>query len=261
MTQLLDLPTPDTYKYHEGSVATLLMDYETLKTMGTYSYDVSAPDICLDLERSLTSTLITPDSREAAALIYGLQLSFVQASKITGRKASVLKENLQDLCEVVEATLNGFHTMYKTTTPSKAKTVSEWLKEVHAGDTFLYDIPTGVHESLLTFLADNRDKLAQSTLEQKENEQPEVEPVAYEPDDYPFHETSEKIESPNRKAASKNNRYDYFREKDLDHNVAAVDFSRIAKGMHPTGRKANRCKTSDVISDVKQESKRMGLIY
>lgn len=251
------------YVITSDGVNLLLEDYWSILEMGTYSYDPSVIFIRADFERALRSSHLSPIGRLSLALVYGMQLSLQQASKLIGIKVSDVKNEIEEAKEVMEAVMNGYlSTIYQKKT-SETTNLTDWIQEIMKGSISIYDIPDEVFTSLLHYLAENRDKLAKETLRQKREGMPidiynEKFGIAeYDSENYPFYDTAETIENPFRFREYRTGDIDYFKRHDRYYGVAfPKDFSKMSKGLTVTGRRT--------LINVKEEDKNSngkGLVY
>lgn len=247
----------DNYGSTPEGVQALFEQYRQLQHLEIH--DWNAVDIRITFEQALTATAMEEDDRLAAALIYGLELSAIQASQLMSVKVSAIKEHTENAREAVEAVLNGYPTKHHATSSSKATTLSGWIQEVREGKTMMFDIPKAVWDSLLTYLVNGKkeDKLAKETLRQQAEGRPlEGENglndimgnFPYDPERYPFYDTSEMIENPNRRGdfkTAKESGYDYFRDSDLRNGVTSDDFTHLSNGLKMVGYKKVKGDGSD----------------
>lgn len=212
----------DRYNYDSVGVESMFNDYYKIQCMGFYSSDAHAIDLKMDFEKALCASVLEPLERCVIAFVYGLQLTFIEASKILKEKISVLKTVCNDAMDKVEAVLNGYVTTYHTTTPSKATNIDEWLQELRLGYIMPFDITDAVNTSILQFYAGKGDRLSKDTISQKVEVSPDIcenGNKKYDPEEYTYYKTAESIENPFRTRAHKVSDYDYFRNEYKYYNV------------------------------------------
>ena len=233
----------DLYEYNQEGVRSLLENYYKLEEQGTYSYDPMVITIKMDMERALRSTLLHPKHLNIITLRYALQLSFMEIQLYEGtsiEEAMDLEEEaIQIMVEVLEGISSTFY-QYEELKP--AETLSEHLLNVSQGKVSPYN----VSDELLTHilhLTKHRDKLALEVLKQRVEGPPTFHEVLPLDVEYPSHDVAEYIESPDRKAGTKKNDYDYFRNQDRKNQVTYDDLSNQAKGLRIIGHKKVRTST------------------
>lgn len=223
-------------------VRAMFEGYFELSEMALSSW--SSVDIKIDFEQALTATIMTPESRLMVGLVYGFNLTLLQASKLAGIKLSEAKEALDYAHEVIEAVLNGYDTtFFNKTVPSTANNLDEWIQDVRAGRCLPFDIPEVVMSNMFHYLVDKKDKLVLAIKSAKTNNDPDEDiDVNDNPDNgYPFYQTSEKIENPNRRGNfNAFSDYDYFREQDRKRVVYSDDIDSYSKGIRVTGKKKTK---------------------
>lgn len=252
------------YEINEHGVKAMFEEYHGLKE--SELYDWNSVDVRMDLEKSLSSTLLSGHERVAVGLTYGMGLNIREAGKLMKIRPTEVKKHLDNVLEIIEAVLNGCRTTYNQITKCTAQNLTEWIAGVQNGCTMAFDIPYQVNSSLLQYLVSNRDKLAKETLRQRIEGCQEIKDVwniqghaPYDIKNYPFHKTSTMIESPNRKRDYKDgviDGYDYFHDQDKN-KVFYDDFVKISKSLHPVGKKAVKVMDSDKFNHMDGK----GLIY
>lgn len=237
-----DIYNCSTDVFSKQGVLSFLNDYRHIIEMGTYSYDVDALDLRLTFEQALMSDALLENERIVLALIYGLELNFVQASKIMGIPTSQAKELIADAVETIEAVLNGYTTYTHVPSSSTAKSLEGYIAEVRAGKILIYDINECVTSSLLHHLAGKRDKLAKETIRQQ------IEGIVltgdnglyavmgwqpYSLEQYPYYDTAPSIESADIEKHDRRE-YDYFKDRDSKMGIAPLDnFTNVSVGFSP----------------------------
>lgn len=257
------ITTEHGYAINQKGINMLLDDYWNILEKGTYSYDPSVIFLRADYERALRSSLLSPLGRVSLSLVYGMQLTLVQVSKLIKVKVSEIKNEIEESKEILEAVMNGYRAEIVPKRKSKATNLNEWMDEIRTGAVLMYDIPNKVNTSFLQYLAENRDTLAKETLRQKVEGMPkEIHDEIfgnqeYNHENYPFHDTAESIENPMRKWEFRTGEYDYFRKHDAYYSVAiSDDLSKLSKGLHSVGRRT----VTNVLED-RKNSNGKGLVF
>lgn len=239
----------DTFNYVDGrfnkeSVIAFMKEYRSIREMGIYSYDVNSHDLTIAFEMALMTDVMSSDEREALALVYGLELTYVQASQMMGQKVSDFKGIVDNAFEVVEAVLNGYPSSSLTPSISRATNLNEYIQEVRNGLILPFSINKAVNTSLLHYLAGKKDVLSIETLKQQAEGAPlEGEnglfdimgmfPYSYER--YPYYATNPSIESADMDE-NKFRAYDYFRSKDAENGVVSTgEIHRLSKNFLSNG--------------------------
>lgn len=245
----------DDFGFNKEGVTQLLLQYHTMLELK--QWDWNAVDLLADFEKALTSTELSGDSRVLLGLTFGF--GFFDARKmiltnLTGKKNSQIDELIDDGLEVIEAVLNGYNTTYHNINPSNATSLEQWMNEVHSGETTIFDVPNAVKQDMLQLLSENDDSLAAETIRQQVEgpDQTEMDDIMgnfpYDPERYPFYDTSEMIENPSRKSEFRTallDGYDYFRHLDSKLGIVEGDFNYISKAMKATGKKKAKGETID----------------
>jgi hypothetical protein len=221
----------DKYLANEWGVKDLLQSYRGLVEHGFYSHDKEALDIRIDFETALQAYVLDGVHRASLALIYGLELTLAQASRLTNYTVKELREAQPEALSLIFGIMNGeIITPYKKVSPSQADNIQDWLEEIIEGRTFIFDIPEAVTDELMGMM---KDKLSQEVKRQQVEGQPlEGENglfdimgyFPYELERYPYHKTIAYIEDPNRKGNFRFGSYDeadYFRSQDRRNGVDA----------------------------------------
>jgi hypothetical protein len=240
----------DKYLISELNIKNLFQDYLRLKEESQFSFDKEIVNICLDFEQALTSYQFDDVMRTTIALTQVLGLSQAQAAKLSGLSMKEIREGYINALQTILRIMNGeLQAPTKRTSPSQAKTVDEWLEEVIEGTTFIFDTPDDVLTDLLHKMRNHESK---ETLRQRKEGQPlEGENgifdimgyFEYDPERYPFFETSALVENPMRKGefvTSKASGTDKFRDSYRHNGVSSSDMNTLAKGLQIVGKKKTK---------------------
>lgn len=245
----------DEFSISKEGVAQIFIQYHTLVELKTW--DWNCVDLMLDFDKAITSKHMSGDSRVILGLMFAFGIFDARRTilvKLSGKKNSQMDDAIDEGLEVVEAVLNGYQTEHHNIKPSQATTLKQWMDELYEGSTGIFDVPTAVKQEMLKLLSENDDLLAEETLKQQEEGVPQeitddiMGDFPYDPERYPFYDTSEMIENPNRKAEFRTallDGYDYFRYIDTKMGIVEGDFSYISKGMKSNGKKKNKGETID----------------
>lgn len=228
----------DKYSYDGYGVRSICESYYELREMEDRNWQ--AVDIRIDFEQALSATILSPESRLMVGLRYGFGLSIMQISKLTKIKMLDCKVALDESYEVIEAVMNGYETtfFYKFE-DSTAKNIDEWIQGVLAGKIMPYDIPDNVMDNMWHYLVSVKDRQVMSILNPKPQENVEEDEDGF--GGYPFHQTSDKVEDPNRSRNFNPYReYDYFFDKDRNRIVyydALAEPEALLSNLKTTGRR------------------------
>ena len=154
--------------FDKSGVIAFFKEYRNIKEMCLYSYDSNALDLLICFEQALMSTALTPNERMVVGLIYGLELTYVQAKRILGLRISDIQMLVDNAFEAVESVLNGFKAKVNKIYPSKAMNVNEYLQEVQDAVISPFDVNENVYNSLLQMTKKSDDKAFQTLKQMNE---------------------------------------------------------------------------------------------
>jgi hypothetical protein len=228
----------------EGVIA-FFKEYRSVKEKCMYSYDVHALDLLTIFEQALMSDALHPDERVAVALIYGLELTYVQTKKIMGLKLTELRKIVDNAFETIEAVLNGYKHKSKNPKPSKARNINEYIQEILAAKILIFDINDEVFHSLLHMTREKDDKADASLMQfSSGNEEIKDKFNIYGTHEYDVANYTHFATSP------RSNEYDYFRSQDKHFEVQATEtIDHLSKGLTIKGRRTVKQTKRDETSN------------
>lgn len=204
--------------FDKAGVMAFFKEYRKIKEMCLYSYDSNALDLLVCFEEALMSNALNPQERIVIALIYGLELTYLQAKRILGIRISDVQLLVDNAFESVQAVLNGFKAKIHAIYPSKAMDINGYIEEVKNGIISPFDVNENVYQSLLEMTKKSDDKSFE-TMKQKVKKSKEIKDQfnvygheQYDVVNYPFFATSFNVFQ-----------YDHFRSKDKHFGVQATD--------------------------------------
>ena len=227
--------------FDKAGVIAFFKEYRNIKEMCLYSYDSTALDLIICFEKALMSTILSSQERMVIALVYGLELTYLQTKRIMGIRITDVQLLIDNAFEAIEGYLNGFKSTIKQVYPSKARTVNEYLQEVKDAIISPFDVNEDVYKSLL-YMTKKSDDKSHETLKQmiKNSENKKIKDGfniyghdQYDVVNYPFFATSSNPKG-----------YDFFRNQDKHFGVQATDkIENHALGLIPKGiRKSKQVK-------------------
>lgn len=235
----------DEFTYNEAGILQMLERYYSL------SNSMTSIDIKIDLDRALSSDLLSGSQRITLAFIYAFELNMLQTSKLLSCSILQVKKNIDDSIELLEAIINGYKTKYIKTKTSVAKNLDSWKSEVMSGSINIYDIPANVNSDLLKLLEiEQNDILAAVKVNPKTDYKKAIGPANIL--DYPYHETSKAIEQPSGRAYNPiSDGYDYFYKQDTNNNVKHFTTFDFPAELKKTGTRKGLIKSKDGIQGAK----------
>ena len=232
----------DGYMQAEG-VAFLLNNYKHLEVGKEDSWDTVS--LFLDFDSALASSDLSVSQRRVMGAVYGLQLNYMQAAALLGQSMTVIRDEVLEILEIIEAAMNGYKTDRVIFSDSVATNLDEYLYEVGKGLINPFHTNAKVITDLLNYTANGRqaDGMAKATLLQRANGLPEgfmekateynkVKGSKKKEVEYPYHKAVD--------TGKKTNSNDYFYKQDRDNGVQKhkdITLLPDSKNLSTTGAK------------------------
>lgn len=158
----------NTEDYKLELVSEAMKVYESLPTI-----DI---DIKIDLDRALTSTLLTAGHRKVLFAINNLELNFMQTTKLLGYELLEVQDLLVEATEIITAVMNGRHSEYHSEfTNEVPDTLDDFLVALDLNTVNpLTELTDELQYSVLTYMKDElNDKLSKEVLRQQTEGMPQ----------------------------------------------------------------------------------------